>query len=138
MAQIGIDKMSFFSPHQYIDMTELANARNEEPGKYLIGIGQTQQAVVPPTQDVVTMAVNAADQILTPTEREEIDTIIFATESGIDNSKSAAVYAQRLLGLSPYARTIEMKQACYAGTYGLMQARDYVALHPGAKVLVMA
>ncbi|WP_270764393.1 hydroxymethylglutaryl-CoA synthase [Weissella confusa] len=138
MAVIGIDKMSFFSPHQYIDMVDLANARNEEPDKYLIGIGETEQAVVPPTQDVVTMAANAADQLLTVEERAEIDTIIFATESGIDNSKSAAVYVQRLLGLNEYARTIEMKQACYAGTYGLMQARDYVALHPGSKVLVMA
>lgn len=138
MAVIGIDKMSFFSPHQYIDMVDLANARNEEPDKYLIGIGETEQAVVPPTQDVVTMAANAADQLLTAEERTEIDTIIFATESGIDNSKSAAVYVQRLLGLNEYARTIEMKQACYAGTYGLMQARDYVALHPGSKVLVMA
>lgn len=138
MAIIGIDKMSFFSPHQYIDMVDLANARNEEPDKYLIGIGETEQAVVPPTQDVVTMAANAADQLLTAEERAEIDTIIFATESGIDNSKSAAVYVQRLLGLNEYARTIEMKQACYAGTYGLMQARDYVALHPGSKVLVMA
>ena len=138
MAVIGIDKMSFFSPHQYIDMVDLANARNEEPDKYLIGIGETEQAVVPPTQDVVTMAANAADQLLTAEERAEIDTIIFATESGIDNSKSAAVYVQRLLGLNEYARTIEMKQACYAGTYGLMHARDYVALHPGSKVLVMA
>lgn len=138
MAVIGIDKMSFFSPHQYIDMVDLANARNEEPDKYLIGIGETEQAVVPPTQDVVTMAANAADQLLTAEERAEIDTIIFATESGIDNSKSAAVYVQRLLGLNEYARTIEMKQACYAGTYGLMQARDYVALHSGSKVLVMA
>ena len=138
MAVIGIDKMSFFSPHQYIDMVDLANARNEKPDKYLIGIGETEQAVVPPTQDVVTMAANAADQLLTAEERAEIDTIIFATESGIDNSKSAAVYVQRLLGLNEYARTIEMKQACYAGTYGLMQARDYVALHPGSKVLVMA
>ncbi len=138
MVPVGIDKISFFAPHLYTDMTELARARNEEPGKYLVGIGQTEQAVVPPTQDVVTMAANAADQMLTAADRQAIDTIIFATESGIDNSKSGAVYLQRLLGLNEWARTIEMKQACYAGTYGLMQARDYVALHPGSKVLVVA
>jgi len=138
MTTIGIDRMSFFSPHLFIDMVDLANARGEEPGKYLVGIGQTEQAVIPPTQDVVTMAANAADQILTPEDRESIDTILFATESGIDNSKSSAVYLQRLLGLNEYARTIELKQACYAGTYGLMQARDYVATHPGKKVLVLA
>jgi hydroxymethylglutaryl-CoA synthase len=138
MTVIGIDKMSFFSPHLYLDMVKLAEARGDDPNKYLIGIGQTEQAVMPPTQDVVTMATNAADQMLTDAEKAEIDTIIFATESGIDNSKSSAVYLQRLLEMNRYARTIEMKQACYAGTYGLMQARDYVALHPGAKVLVLA
>ncbi|MDR3190361.1 MAG: hydroxymethylglutaryl-CoA synthase [Lactobacillaceae bacterium] len=138
MPTIGIDKMSFFSPHLYLDMVELANARGEEPDKFLIGIGQTQQAVVPATQDVITMGANAADQMLTDDERQAIDTIIFATESGVDNSKSGAVYLQRLLGLNPYARTIEMKQACYAGTYGIMQARDYIAMHPGSKVLVVA
>ncbi|KAA8431781.1 hydroxymethylglutaryl-CoA synthase [Weissella sagaensis] len=138
MTVIGIDKMSFFSPQQYIDMVELANARGEEPDKYLIGIGQTQQAVIPPTQDVVTMAANAADEMLTASDRKAITMILFATESGIDNSKSGAVYLQRLLGINPYARTIELKQACYAGTFALMQARDYVTLHPTEKVLVIA
>ncbi|MBC6499337.1 hypothetical protein H7R52_11985 [Weissella confusa] len=76
------------------EVTQGAGAVAEEPDKYLIGIGETEQAVVPPTQDVVTMAANAADQLLTAEERAEIDTIIFATESGIDNSKSAAVYVQ--------------------------------------------
>ncbi|SUP61086.1 Polyketide biosynthesis 3-hydroxy-3 -methylglutaryl-ACP synthase pksG [Weissella viridescens] len=42
------------------------------------------------------------------------------------------------MGINRYARTIELKQACYSGTYGLMQARDYVTLHPKAKVLVIA
>ncbi|RRG17950.1 hydroxymethylglutaryl-CoA synthase [Weissella viridescens] len=136
--QVGIDKMSFFSPQHYIDMVDLAHARGEEPDKYLIGIGQTQQAVAPATQDVVTMGANAADQMLTQTDREEIEEVIFATESGVDQSKSAAVYVQKLLGINRYARTIELKQACYSGTYGLMQARDYVTLHPEAKVLVIA
>lgn len=136
--QVGIDKMSFFAPNYYLDMVDLAHARGEEPDKFLIGIGQSEQAVLPPTQDVVTMGANAADQMLTDADRAEIQEIIFATESGIDQSKSGAVYVQKLLGLNRYARTIELKQACYSGTYGLMQARDYVTLHPEAKVLVIA
>ncbi|KRN76340.1 hydroxymethylglutaryl-CoA synthase [Weissella minor] len=136
--QVGIDKMSFFAPNYYLDMVDLAHARGEDPDKYLIGIGQSEQAVLPPTQDVVTMGANAADQMLTDADRADIQEIIFATESGIDQSKSGAVYVQKLLGLNRYARTIELKQACYSGTYGLMQARDYVTLHPEAKVLVIA
>lgn len=135
---IGIDKINFFSPNLYVDMVDLAEARGEDPNKYLIGIGQTQQAVIPATQDIVTMAVNAADDMLTTEDRQNIEEVIVATESGIDQSKSAAVYVQKLLGINRFARTIEMKQACYAGTYGLMHARDFVAAHPDKKVLVIA
>lgn len=135
---VGIDKISFFSPDEYIDLVELAQKRAVDPNKFIIGIGQTQQAVIPPTQDAVTMAANAADQMLTAQDRAELSMIIFATESGIDNSKSGAIYLQNLLGINKYIRTIEVKQACYGGTYGLMLARDYVSLNPGAKVLVVA
>ena len=48
---IGIDKINFFTSNLYVDMTELAIARNEDPNKYLIGIGQSKMAVIPPTQD---------------------------------------------------------------------------------------
>jgi len=135
---IGIDKINYFSPHLYVDMVDLAEARGEDPNKFLIGIGQTQQAVIPTTQDIVTMAANAADEMLTAEERAEIEEVIVATESGVDQSKSAAVYVQKLLGINRYARTIEMKQACYSGTYALMRARDFVAAHPDKKVLVIA
>lgn len=135
---IGIDQMAFASSDKYVDMVDLAQARDQEPGKFLIGIGQTEQAVIPATQDVVTMGTNAAEQVIDDTNRDAIDLIIFATESGIDNSKSAAIYVQRLLKLNRFARTIEMKQACYAGTAGLMFARDYIATHPGKKALVIA
>lgn len=136
--QVGIDQISFFSPNYYIDMVDLALARDQDPNKYLVGIGQSQQAVIPPTQDAVTMAANAAEPILTDLDRQQLDLIIFATESGVDHSKSAAAYLQRLLNIQPFARAIEIKQACYAGTYGLMQARDYVELNPTKKVLVVA
>lgn len=135
---VGIDKIAFYTPNYVLDLVELAKARNDEPDKYTIGIGQYKQTVVPNFEDVVTMGANAASQIVTHENRDTIDTIIFATESGIDNSKSGAIYIQKLLNLSEFVRTIEIKQACYAGTFGLMQARDYVTLHPDRSVLVIA
>ena len=135
---IGIDKMAFYTPNYVLDLVTLAKSRGDEPDKYTIGIGQNRQTVVPNFEDVVTMGANAAIKIMTADDREKTDLIIFATESGIDNSKSSALYIQKLLGFSEFVRTIELKQACYAGTYGLMQARDYVATHPGRRVLVVA
>ena len=138
MTVVGIDKIGFYTPGYVLDLVALAKARGEEPDKYTIGIGQDYQAVIPPNEDIVTMGANAAKQIIDDQDRQKIDMVIVATESGIDNSKSSAMYIQRLLELSEFSRTIEMKQACYAGTYGLMQARDYVTLHPEKRVLVIA
>ncbi|WP_125980348.1 hydroxymethylglutaryl-CoA synthase [Loigolactobacillus iwatensis] len=136
--KIGIDQLSFYTTNYFIDMAKLAKARNEDPNKYLIGIGQRKMAVIPPTQDSVTLAANAAAKLLTPEIRQQIDTIIFATESGIDQSKSGAVYLQRLLKLPKSVRAFEVKQACYSATAALQFARGFVALHPDKKVLVTA
>lgn len=39
---IGIDKISFHVPNYYLDMTDLANARETDPNKFHIGLGQDQ------------------------------------------------------------------------------------------------
>ncbi|WCJ46997.1 hydroxymethylglutaryl-CoA synthase [Levilactobacillus brevis] len=135
--KVGIDKIGFYTPNLYLDMVDLAHARGADPAKYQVGIGQSKQAVIPPTQDVVTMAANAAAQILTPTIKTQIAMVLFGTESGIDNSKATAVYLAHLLELSPQTRAVELKQACYGATAGLQLAADYVRVHPQAKVLVI-
>lgn len=134
---IGIDKINFFTSNLYVDMTELAIARNEDPDKYLIGIGQSKMAVIPPTQDIVTMGANAAESMLTNEDKESIDLVIVGTESGIDNSKSAAAYIADLLGLRDDIRTFEIKQACYGATAALQMAKAQVALNPDSKALII-
>lgn len=134
---IGIDKINFFTSNLYVDMTELAIARNEDPNKYLIGIGQSKMAVIPPTQDIVTMGANAAESMLTNEDKESIDLVIVGTESGIDNSKSAAAYITDLLGLRDDIRTFEIKQACYGATAALQMAKAQVALNPDSKALII-
>lgn len=134
---VGIDKIGFFTPNYYVDMVDLANARNENPNKYLIGIGQTEQAVIPNTQDTVTMAANAALQVIDDSNRDKISLIILGTETGIDNSKSGAIYLQNLLGLSRHARAFEIKQACYGATAGIQMAKEFVSLHPNQQALVV-
>ncbi|MEC5423569.1 hydroxymethylglutaryl-CoA synthase [Virgibacillus sp. C22-A2] len=135
--KIGIDKLGFYVPHLYVDMNKLAVARNIEPAKFTIGIGQEKMALAPITQDPVTLAANAALGILDETDKEKIDFVIFATETGIDHSKSAAVYVHHLVGLNPHARCIEVKHACYGATAAIQMAKGHVALNPESKVLVL-
>lgn len=135
---IGIDQISFHVPNFYVDMVDLANARNVDPNKFLIGIGQEKMAVNPKSQDIITFATNAAKQILTDDDLNKIDLIIVGTESSIDESKAAAVVLHRLLDIQPFARSFEVKEACYAGTAGLQMALNHVRLHPDKKALVIA
>lgn len=134
---IGIDKINFFTPNLYVDLITLAEARGIDPDKFTVGIGQNQMSVNPVTQDAVSMGANAALPILSEADAELIDLVILGTESGVDYSKSGAVFIHQLLGIQPFARSIEIKQACYGATAGLMMAREYIKAHPERKVLVI-
>ena len=136
--RIGIDKMAFATTNDYLDLVELAKERGVAPNKFTIGIGQDLQAVVPPTQDIVTLGATAAKKLLTPELEKNISTVIVATESGIDNSKASAIYIKHLLGLSDFTRTVEMKEACYSATAAIQFAKGVVALNPQETVLVIA
>lgn len=135
--QIGIDKLSFATTPFYLDMVELAQERGVDPNKYLIGIGQEKQAVVPPTQDAVTLGAAAALKLMTPELKKRISTVLVATESGVDNSKATAIYIKRLLGLPKFTRVVELKEACYAATAGVMMAKGLVAMDPQSAILVI-
>ncbi|WP_129044616.1 hydroxymethylglutaryl-CoA synthase [Companilactobacillus metriopterae] len=135
---IGIDKLGFYTPKNYIDIVELAEARDVEPGKFTIGIGQDKQAVPNPYEDVVTMAAEAANQILTEDNKKDIELVIVGTESSIDESKSSSAFLMDLLDLPNEVRAFEIKQACYGATAGLQMAKDFIATHPGKKALVIA
>ena len=134
---IGIDAISFYSPRYFLELATLAKARNVDPAKYQVGLGQYQMAIISPLEDIVTMAMEAAKDVVVGHE-QTIDLILFATESGFDFSKAAGIYLQHLLKLNPFARVLEVKQACYGATAALQLAVDHITLHPTRKALVLA
>lgn len=136
--KVGIDRITFATPNCYLSMRDLAIARGIDPNKFTIGIGQSQQAVPPNHQDIVTLGAQAALQLMPSIDSNRLKMVIVGTESGVDASKSSALYIHKLLNLSEWVRCVEVKEACYGGTAALMMARDYVLAHPGAQVLVIA
>ncbi|ERL66113.1 hydroxymethylglutaryl-CoA synthase [Schleiferilactobacillus shenzhenensis] len=138
MTAVGIDALAFFTPNTYVDLTDLAQARGDDPAKYTIGIGQDQMAVAPASQDLISMAANAAAQLPAGSLDDRLGLVIVGSESGVDESKAAAITVVRLLGLSPWLRAYDIKEACYGATAGLLAARDYVAAHPDRTALVIA
>lgn len=135
---VGIDQINFYVPKFYVDMAKLAEARQVDPNKFLLGIGQTEMSVSPMSQDIVSMGANAAKEIITDEDKKQISMVIVATESAIDSAKASAVQIHNLLGIQPFARCIEMKEACYAATPAIQLAKDYLAQRPDEKVLIIA
>ncbi len=138
MLKVGIDAISFYTSRFYLDLGVLANARNIDPDKYYIGLGQQQMGIAPPDEDIVTMATHAAERVLEKVDISSIDTLLFATESGIDHSKSAGIYVHELLGLPKNCRTLEIKQACYSCTGAMQLVLPRLQLHPDKKILLIA
>ncbi|MFH6624621.1 hydroxymethylglutaryl-CoA synthase [Streptococcus suis] len=135
---IGIDKIGFAAPDYVLDLADLAQARNVDPNKFKIGLLQSEMAVAPITQDIISLGAKAAETILTEEDKQTIDMVIVGTESSVDQSKAAAVTIHGLLGIQPFARSIEMKEACYGATAGLSLAKSHITQFPESKVLVIA
>lgn len=135
---IGIDKIGFAAPSYVLDLADLAQARNIDPNKFKLGLLQSQMAVAPVTQDIVTLGAQAAQAILTDEDKAQIDMVIVGTETSIDQSKAAAVFIHGLLDINPFARSIEIKEACYGATAGLSLAKSHISQFPHSKVLVIA
>lgn len=139
--RVGIEKMGLYGGRAYLDIADLAIAR----GGTLDELTRRQmvpyesRAIVPAYEDPVTLAVNAAERMLSPQDRERIELIVVATESAVDFGKPISTWVQRFCGLPAHSRNFEVKHMCYGGTAALRVAASWVAsgVRPGKKALVI-
>lgn len=103
----------------------------------MIGIGQSEMSVADQTQDAVSMGINATMKYIDRIDKDKIGLLVFGTESGIDQSKSASLFVKTALKLKPEVRTFEIKEACFGLTAALMIARDFVRVHPDQTAMVI-
>ncbi|WP_225801858.1 hydroxymethylglutaryl-CoA synthase [Streptomyces sp. NK15101] len=134
----GIHDLSLATAHYVLTHETLAAQNGSNVGKYHRGIGQYAMSVPAADEDVVTMAADAAAPIIARHGADRIRTVVFATETSVDQSKAAGVYVHSLLGLPSAARVVELKQACYSGTAALQFAVGLVHRDPSQQVLVIA
>lgn len=134
---VGIDQLSFCTAGSFLDLKTLAHAREIDWHKYYDGLGQEKMAVPALDQDTVTLAASAALPLVQHLNKNHIELVLFATESAVDQSKSAGLFVHGLLDLSSNCRVVEFKQACYSGTAALRFACMFVAGCPNKKALVL-
>lgn len=136
--KIGIHDIAAATGSLYFDLAELAERTGVDVGKYYRGIGQEHMSLPTKDEDIVTMAARAAAPILDRHGTDGIRTVLFATESGVDQSKSAGIFLHSLLNLPQHSRIVELKEACYSGTAALQFAIGLVTRNPRERVLVIA
>ncbi len=135
---VGIHDLSFATTEFVLPHTALAAHNGTEIGKYHVGIGQQSMSVPAADEDIVTLGAAAAAPIVARHGADGIRTLVFATESSIDQAKAAGVYVHSLLGLPSATRVVELKQACYGATAALQFALGLIHRDPSQKVLVVA
>lgn len=135
---IGIDDIELATSHHVVRLGDFAEANGTDPNKFRLGLGQDEFSFPAPDEDVVTMAAAAAAPIVQRSGTEGIRTLLFATESGIDQSKAAGMAVHSLLDLPSQMRVVEFKEACYSATAALQAAVGIVTRSPGQRVLVIA
>lgn len=133
---VGIDAMGFYVPPFFLDLGDLARVRDVSVQKFHHGLGQRKMACPSPDEDIVTMAAEAGARVLTTDEIDEINWLILATETAVDQAKSAGMFVHKLLGLSSRCRVIELKQSCYGATAGLRMGLSLLGVRN--KVLLIA
>lgn len=139
---VGIEAINAYGGQIFIDVKTLFEARNLDLSRF-DNLMMVRKSVGLPCEDPVTNGVNAAKPIidaLSQHEKNNIELIITATESGLDFGKSLSTYIHDYLGLSRRCRLFEIKQACYGGTAALQMAASYIAANSSsnAKALVVA
>ena len=125
---VGIERLGVHVPQYALRLDDLARARGVPPEKYRQGLGVREMAVVPPCEDVVTLAASAGARALRAADVDPatIGMLLVATETGVDHAKPVGIFVHDLLGIGPQCRVYELKHACYAGTAALMTAADWV------------
>lgn len=137
---VGIDKIGVYPGSLVLSMEALCEARGQEQAGFLDRMLVQERSLNPIWEDPVTMAVNAAESLLTEEDRASIELLIVATESGVDQEKPISTWVQRYLRLGPHCRNFELKHACYGGTAAFQMAVSWIAsgLAREAKALVIS
>ncbi|ODU99469.1 MAG: hypothetical protein ABT15_31605 [Pseudonocardia sp. SCN 73-27] len=139
-APIGVEAAAVYCGSLSVSARDLMSHRGLDVCR-AHSIGAAKRAVALPDEDAVSIAATCARKLLDSLDaeqRQSIRWLVFATESGLDLSKSAGTYLWDLLDLPAACGTFELKQACHGGVAALEVGAALAAVAPGARVLVVA
>lgn len=129
--KLGIERLRAWPSTLALDLPTLARARGVDPTATLDHLLVQERSVMPPWEDAVTMAANAAAPMLEGIDRDSIELLIVGTETPVDLEKPVSSWLQRLLRLPSRCRNFEIKHACYSVTAGMRMALAWLGSPQG-------
>jgi hydroxymethylglutaryl-CoA synthase len=142
---VGIDDLSCYLPSIYLDIRDLAQARNIAYEKLSQGLGLLQMAFPDVHEDAATMAAEAIADLMDKNRLrpEQIGRIYLGTESALDDAKPTATYAaemvqQRLGGSFRHCDVADLTFACIGAVDALQNCLDWVAADAERIAIVVA
>jgi 3-hydroxy-3-methylglutaryl CoA synthase len=135
---VGIDDINLYSGPLTISYEAIAHERGltdreREHAQFV------RRSVVPPFEDPVTIAVNAADPLVKAAGADSFGMLLVATETPLDYAVPVSSHIHKALGLPTTCRHVEMKNACYAGASALQLAAAWIrsGMARGRRALVI-
>jgi len=103
---VGIEAINFYGGSAFLNVRRLFEARNLDLRRF-DNLMIHRKSVALPCEDPVSFGVNAAKPLLdqlSEQDRNRIEMLVTATESGLDFGKSLSTYLHDYLGLSRSCR----------------------------------
>lgn len=125
-SSIGIIGIEVYFPKTYISQEDLESYNSVSPGKYTIGLGQTNMAFTNNRNDVVSMSMTVVESLMNKYNilYEDIGRLEVGTESSIDKSKSVKTYLMDLFKKynNHNIEGVDTINACYGGTQAIFNS----------------
>ncbi len=148
--KVGIEAASYYVPHLYLNISNLAEERGIDPLKLEKGLGLVKMAFPDQHEDAATFAAEALLRLITDynINPREISRIYLGTESALDAAKPTATYSAQMvenLLADKYGERVfkncdivDLTFACIGGVDALHNAIDFVRVNPNKKAVVIA
>ena len=99
MKKVGIDSLAYYVPSLYVDIEELARARDIPSEKLVNGLGLKKMATPDYDEDSASIAANSLHRLIRENniDPRKIGRVYLGTESGVDASKPTSSYVVEIL-----------------------------------------
>ena len=99
MKKVGIDSLSYYVPSLYVDIEELAAARDIPSEKLVNGLGLKKMSTPDYDEDSASIAANSLYRLIKDNDIDprKVGRVYLGTESGVDASKPTSSYVVEIL-----------------------------------------